>query len=135
MGMVAGYQPEVDAFQPLSKHIYQYIVDHSKLPDRSQSPKCLQPPPPHTHTQKKHQSGSLESVQQHLHLAYATTEASRGPDPADGSSISLPTNHPPLLLLPSLHIRQMRLTFTQLSTLQRREIYSASGRDWSQVST
>lgn len=88
---------------------------------------------------QKNQPGSSESVQQQLHLAYGTTEANGGPNSADGSSISLPTNtpppppHPPFL--PGLHIRQMSLTFTQLSTLQRREIYSASGRDWSQVST
>lgn len=49
---------------------------------------------------------------------------------------------PPPLQRPHLHphplashIRRMRLTFTQLSTLQRPEIYSASGRGWSQAST
>lgn len=33
------------------------------------------------------------------------------------------------------HIRLMCLTFTQLSTLQRQEIYSASGLGWSRAST
>lgn len=80
-------------------------------------------------------SGSSESVQQHLHLAYANYGSQQGSRFSEWLIHKPPNQQPLLLLLPSLHIRQMRLTFTQLSTLQRREIYSASGRDWSQVST
>lgn len=47
---------------------------------------------------------------------------------------SLPPSSPALPPL-GQHITQMRLTFTQLSTLQRREIYSASGPGWCQAST
>lgn len=79
--------------------------------------------------------GSSESVQQNLHLENANYGSQQGSRFSERLIHKTPKQHPLLLLLPSLHIRQMRLTFTQLSTLQRREIYSASGRDWSQVST
>lgn len=57
MGIIPGFSLDLDAFQPLNEHIYQYIANFSKLPDRIQSPsdfyfilfffshKCLQPPP------------------------------------------------------------------------------------------
>lgn len=66
------------------------------------------------------------------------TKGNGGPESVDGSSTNPPSQlstssptPPPL----SQHIRRTRLTFTQLSTLQRQEIYSASGPGWSQAST
>lgn len=53
MGMTPGFSLDLDAFQLLNEHIYQYIVNFSKLPDRIQSPSNFgggvdinAPPPP-----------------------------------------------------------------------------------------